>query len=160
MTAPIELPDDFRETMAVFRERADLARIEMARGKPGPALSRHIKDGGGDPEFTLMMLDLLDQLIAAVPVNQQAEATVKLLVQKATEFVGEVEGFINERPDYINSINECAPSNDRDYWRWNGHAEARRQLAQLLNRTVPHELGETTKSKGDAATGSDTEGES
>lgn len=47
-----------------------------------------------------------------------------------------VAGFCAARAEYVDNINHCAPSNDRDYWRWNGHAEARRQLSQLLGLPV------------------------
>lgn len=146
--AAIELPDDYRETMAILRERAEIARAELKSGRTlGPAMIRHITDGGGHPEMTLAVLDLLEKLVASLPNHQRAGESVKELSDKALAFVAKVEGFINERPSYINSINNVAPGNDPDYWRWNGHAEARRQLAELLNRTVPHNPGETTRSK-------------
>lgn len=43
-----------------------------------------------------------------------------------------VDDFCAERAEYITAINNCHPDNDRDYWRWNGHAEARRQLSERL----------------------------
>lgn len=57
-----------------------------------------------------------------------------------------VEHFINERPGYIAALKNTRGTDDQsDYWRWSGHAEARRQLATVLGYTVPHEPGETTK---------------
>lgn len=57
-----------------------------------------------------------------------------------------VEHFINERPGYIQALKDTRGTDDQsDYWRWQGHAEARRQLASALGYTVPHEPGETTK---------------
>ncbi|MER7623878.1 hypothetical protein [Streptomyces sp. NPDC126503] len=47
-----------------------------------------------------------------------------------------VAKFCAARAEYVDNINNCSPSNDRDYWRWNGHAEARRQLSQLLGLPV------------------------
>jgi hypothetical protein len=44
-----------------------------------------------------------------------------------------VRDFINERPQYITAIENCAPDNTADYWRWQGHAEARRQLFERLS---------------------------
>ena len=35
-------------------------------------------------------------------------------------------------------------NNQGDYWRWQGHMEARRQLAAQLGWTVPHEFGDRT----------------
>lgn len=47
-----------------------------------------------------------------------------------------VADFCAERERYITSINNCAPDNYHDYYRWQGHAEARRQLAQRLERAA------------------------
>jgi hypothetical protein len=59
-----------------------------------------------------------------------------------------VNDFINERKNYITAIENCAPENAADYWRWQGHAEARRQLSERLSgrpistesRSVPKEI--------------------
>lgn len=50
--------------------------------------------------------------------------------------VDTVADFCGEREQYITSINNCHPDNDRDYWRWQGHAEARRQLSERLGLPV------------------------
>ena len=56
-----------------------------------------------------------------------------------------VEDFINDRPAYIQALRNTPGGVDQsDYYRWTGAAEARRQLAQALNWTVPHEQGEKT----------------
>lgn len=43
-----------------------------------------------------------------------------------------IADFCAARADYIEAINNCHPDNDRDYWRWQGHAESRRQLSERL----------------------------
>lgn len=48
----------------------------------------------------------------------------------------QVTEFCAERAQYITSIENCHPDNARDYYRWQGHAEARRQLAQRLGLPV------------------------
>lgn len=59
-----------------------------------------------------------------------------------------VEDFINDRPAYIQALRNTPGDVDQsDYYRWTGAAEARRQLAQALNWTVPHEQGEKTVPK-------------
>ena len=59
-----------------------------------------------------------------------------------------VEDFINDRPAYIQALRSTPGDADQsDYYRWTGAAEARRQLAQALNWTVPHEQGEKTAPK-------------
>ncbi|MFE7580736.1 hypothetical protein ACFU5Y_04110 [Streptomyces gardneri] len=47
-----------------------------------------------------------------------------------------VAGFCAQRAEYVDNLHNCAPSNDRDYYRWTGHAEARRQLSQLVGLPV------------------------
>jgi len=54
--------------------------------------------------------------------------------------------FINQRSEYVRACrNGPQGDNDADYNRWQGHMEARRQLAQALGYTVPYELGEKTE---------------
>lgn len=47
-----------------------------------------------------------------------------------------VEKFCAARAEYITAINNCPPENSHDYWRWQGHAEGRRQLSQELDLPV------------------------
>ena len=57
-----------------------------------------------------------------------------------------VEAFINERPGYITALKNTRGTDDQsDYHRWQGGAEARRQLANALGWTVPHERNDKTK---------------
>lgn len=57
-----------------------------------------------------------------------------------------VEAFINQRPEYVTVLKNTRSGDDMsDYCRWQGHAEARRQLAQKLGWAVPHNPGETTR---------------
>lgn len=51
---------------------------------------------------------------------------------RVRRFVAIVEHFITQRAGYITAIENCAPDNTADYWRWQGHAEARRQLLASL----------------------------
>jgi hypothetical protein len=53
-------------------------------------------------------------------------------LERLCRFSRIVEGFITQRAGYINAIENCAPDNTTDYWRWQGHAEARRQLISML----------------------------
>lgn len=45
-----------------------------------------------------------------------------------------VEDFINERAEYVRVLKQCQHA-DADYWRWQGHAEARRQLRERLENS-------------------------
>src|SRR5690606_39232458 len=58
----------------------------------------------------------------------------------------EVEAFSNQRPEYITALTNTRGTDDQaDYHRWQGGAEARRQLAPALGWTVPHSPGDTTR---------------
>ena len=47
-----------------------------------------------------------------------------------------VAEFVAKRAEYITSIRNCHPDNAHDYDRWQGHAAARRQLAEVLGLPV------------------------
>ena len=47
-----------------------------------------------------------------------------------------VAGFVAKRAEYITNLRNCNPDNAHDYDRWQGHAAARRQLAQELGLPV------------------------
>lgn len=58
--------------------------------------------------------------------------------------------FINQRSEYVQATRSGPMGeNDGDYYRWQGHMEARRQLAESLGYTVPYEPRDRTKPKGD-----------
>ncbi|WP_280245711.1 hypothetical protein [Nocardia abscessus] len=63
-------------------------------------------------------------------------------LKSATRVVDSAAAFINQRPEYVDGCRNGGA--DDDYYRWQGGAEARRQLAQRLGWTVPHEHGEKT----------------
>lgn len=54
-----------------------------------------------------------------------------------------VQAFIDERPRYVAAARSF--SNSYDYARWQGHMEARRQLAHDLGLTIPSEIGDTAR---------------
>lgn len=60
----------------------------------------------------------------------------------------EVLHFINARSEYVQAArNSRGDDIDADYYRWQGHMEARRQLADMLGLTVPYELGDKATPK-------------
>ncbi|MFD9070591.1 hypothetical protein [Streptomyces lasiicapitis] len=61
-----------------------------------------------------------------------AEAERDELRQQASA----VSEFVAQRAEYITAINNCHPDNAAGYDRWQGHAEARRQLAEQLDLRV------------------------
>ncbi|MFE3678799.1 hypothetical protein [Streptomyces griseus] len=47
-----------------------------------------------------------------------------------------VAAFAAQRAEYVTSILNCHPDNAHDYYRWQGHAESRRQLSERLGLPV------------------------
>jgi hypothetical protein len=47
-----------------------------------------------------------------------------------------VAAFVAKRAEYVSNLRNCNPDNGPDYDRWQGHAAARRQLAQELGLPV------------------------
>jgi len=45
-----------------------------------------------------------------------------------------VSKFLAEREQVLTALNNCPVTNMEDYWRWQGHAEARRTLREDLER--------------------------
>lgn len=110
------------------------------------ALYDHFKSQAVDNGETWQEWEELDELGHEV-ARDDAEAAVSAYIAVAQpEVTSAVEAFINERPGYITALKNTRGTDDQsDYWRWQGHAESRRQLAQALGWTVPHNPGETTR---------------
>lgn len=94
--------------------------------------------------------DAADQIANLESDLGAAQARVAEL-ETATALVAE---FCANRASYITSILNCHPDNAHDYHRWQGHAESRRQLSELLGlpvawpaetkpAPVPHQRGES-----------------
>lgn len=56
---------------------------------------------------------------------------------------GRVLDFINERAGYVTAARQGGVDG-YDYARWQGHMEARRQLATAIGHTVPYERSDRT----------------
>jgi hypothetical protein len=73
------------------------------------------------------------ELVTRVSIAwSEVEARVAELEQREAV----VAEFVAKRAEYITAIRNCHPDNDHDYDRWQGHAEARRQLSELLGLPV------------------------
>lgn len=68
------------------------------------------------------------------------EAVAKAAVTPSPE----VLAFINQRSEYVTAARNSG-GDVADYYRWQGHMEARRQLAEKLGYTVPYELKDRTE---------------
>lgn len=71
----------------------------------------------------------LAKYVGHEPTLAEETAYLKAAFDKTTAFIG-------ERAEYITAIENCGPDNHADYDRWQGHAEARRNLAQTLGLPV------------------------
>lgn len=90
-------------------------------------------------------LDYIETMSGAEHVAKLA-VSAYLAARPADTVNSAAEAFINQRPGYITALkNTRGEDRQGDYWRWNGHAEARRQFAQSLGWTVPYNPGETTR---------------
>jgi hypothetical protein len=112
--------DHEQEMLKLIDERDHLEALldKFAQAvAPTSVIGEH--SSGNDP-----WANALDMLTSAAEVEQ-------LRAQMA-----EVEKFAAARAEYITAINNCHPDNSADYWRWQGHAEGRRQLSQTLGLSV------------------------
>lgn len=66
-------------------------------------------------------------------------------VERLRRFSAVVEGFISDRGEYITALKNCSPDNTADYWRWQGHAESRRQLLASLPWSPDDDTAERVK---------------
>jgi hypothetical protein len=57
-------------------------------------------------------------------------------LERLRDFEATVAGFVAARAEYVTALRNCHPDNGHDYDRWQGHAAARRQLAELLGLPV------------------------
>jgi hypothetical protein len=51
----------------------------------------------------------------------------------STDIEAAVSAFLGKRPEYVRALKATPGDGDQvDYWRWQGHAEARRQLCDAI----------------------------
>lgn len=77
-----------------------------------------------DPEAVGFWLEM------AAPHNPAIAALRPVLLASAQR-EAVVAGFIEQREEYVRVLRQCVDA-DADYHRWQGHAEARRQLTDKL----------------------------
>ncbi|TXS14017.1 hypothetical protein EAO70_20765 [Streptomyces sp. adm13(2018)] len=80
---------------------------------------------------------VVDNAVAEALAEQAGELEMlRAQVAELEAAAEKVAGFCAARAEYVDNLRGCSPSNNRDYYRWSGHAEARRQLSQLLGLPV------------------------
>lgn len=73
---------------------------------------------------------------AFVAAARQDVPDLLVEVGRLREQLARVAEFAAKRAEYVTNLRNCGPNNDHDYYRWSGHAAARRQLSQLLGLPV------------------------
>lgn len=70
------------------------------------------------------------------PAEAAELAALRARVAELEAAVEKVAGFCAQRAEYVTNLRHANPNADHDYYRWTGHAEARRQLSRLLGLPV------------------------
>ncbi|MFC9700868.1 hypothetical protein ACFTWD_09275 [Streptomyces sp. NPDC056943] len=143
--------------LARYEEEQENARLRLAwksareRAQAyGEGILRHVEERDSYAKWLEQEQGVTQQLRVQVDellkerqsTNEALDDAVKALrvqrdrIAELEAAAAQVARFCAARAKYVDNINNCSPSNDRDYWRWNGHAEARRQLSQLLGLPV------------------------
>ncbi|GGY81407.1 hypothetical protein GCM10010327_10100 [Streptomyces nitrosporeus] len=106
----------------VERLRAEVS--DLASAVTGACLARYEEEQDAD------------RLRVALASAQRGRRELRGRVAELEAQSEKVLAFCAQRAEYITSILNCHPNNKRDYNRWQGHAEARRQLSQSLGLPV------------------------
>lgn len=90
--------------------------------------------GGDDPRIPAWS-DVPESSRTKAHYRRMAMAAVGAV--QAPPLTDVVRAFIAEREQVITALENCSPDNMADYWRWQGHAEARRVLAEAVAAASP-----------------------
>ena len=89
-------------------------------------------------EETIRTIDQrLERALSAGRAESVAElAAVRAERDEARRQLSVVKEFVAARAEYVTALRNCHPDNGHDYDRWQGHAAARRQLAEQLGLPI------------------------
>lgn len=114
--------------LSVEQERAirSLDLLALMDDRAAPVISGHLA----------ALLGEIDRLRAERHSTNEALDDAVQALRERGQREAIVAEFVAARAGYIVAIRNCHPDNGHDYDRWQGHAEARRQLAGLLGLPV------------------------
>jgi hypothetical protein len=123
------------EVLVPLKELAEIGLQSMAFALPMPA-------GNQPSELEQLRVEVAALREDRQSTNESVDTASKALrVQR--DRIAELEAreaivaaFVAKRAEYISNLRNCNPDNGHDYDRWQGHAAARRQLAQELGLPV------------------------
>ena len=149
-----------REFAEVDKDRADAAARDLwSAWDAGDSLGEWLwewlsSDYGIDPAAVTQVVEKMCAepptksarvLLAEAEADRDRAREIAVALEqenaRLTERMADVEKFVAARAEYITAINNCHPDNSADYWRWQGHAEGRRQLSQTLGLPVAWPAG-------------------
>ncbi len=133
------------------RLRARVAELESGYVAPSPSCTRcygadaarFVAQGGATapcpvcgPSEVESLRDRITELEAERHVTNEALDDAVQALREREQRDAVIAEFVAARAGYITAIRNCHPDNGHDYDRWQGHAAARRQLAELLGLPV------------------------
>ena len=77
-------------------------------------------------------VQLAEDSVAELRREHEENARLRERIAELEQQASLVSEFVAARAEYITAIRNCHPDNGHDYDRWQGHAAARRQLAEVL----------------------------
>lgn len=129
---PCEVPDVEDEltgaNLSLYEEEQENARLRLA-------LKSAQRGRSELRELVRQMCAALNGYDCPPPGETPFELVTRVAVAQG-EYERIVAEFVADRAGYIVAIRNCHPDNGHDYDRWQGHAAARRQLAEALGLPV------------------------
>ncbi|MFD6421071.1 hypothetical protein [Streptomyces sp. NPDC060198] len=121
-----------RVNTVVADRDAQIIEWLVKKGREEGASNREARNRS---EFAFRLADKLSRGAVRPPLSGE----VQQLRNKVAELEAQAEqvaAFCAQRAEYVTHLREPRENGEHDYFRWTGHAEARRQLSQALGLPV------------------------